>query len=319
MRRSLRNEAPMDWNDNLPDTTTWQPESKKQDTLTDALMTTCQIAQMRIVARAKAEIAFNIHNFDSGPGVEDIVRDELANLLPRRYSVDTGVVNDRDGNTAGDCDIVVRDPLWSPIIKLGATRESRRFHFPIEGIYAVAEVKQTLGFEQLDDAMKKLVTISRLNRPDNPYGHITENQHLEFLDRRGAILNPLHCTVFATRLRDEQMFGDLVRRFGAINASLSRNDMVNMLCILDHGTAWYSVESGSPFNATYMTDRDQPLIMQLNDGDPVNAFYRFYVELYGHLNRSVLRSHDLSATYGKPPPPRHTIKYDAATFNKLMS
>ena len=309
----------MDWNDNLPDSCNWQPEPNKQDTLTDALMITCQIAQMRIVARAEAEKIFNIHNFDSGPGVEDIVREELANLLPGRYSVDAGVVNDRRGNTAGDCDIVVRDPQWSPIIKLGATNESRRFHFPIEGIYAVAEIKQTLGFGELDNAMEKLVKVSRLHRPASPYGHITENQHLRFLDRPGAILNPLHKAVFATRLQDDLRFNELARRFGAINAQLSRSDMVNFLCVLEHGTAWYSVASGNPYNATFMADRDQPLILQLNEGEPRNTFYRFYVELQGHLNRSVLATHDLSSAYGKLPPDRSILKYDAAMYNRRNS
>ena len=78
---------------------------------------------------------------------------------------------------------------------------SRRYHFPIEGVYAAAEIKQTLGFEELDAAMKKLVTLSRLERPGNPYGHITENQHLTAFDRPGAMLNPLHTSVFATGLR----------------------------------------------------------------------------------------------------------------------
>ena len=137
----------MDYEDNLPDVGQWGPAGNKQETLTNALMMTCQIAQRRIVARAQVEIDFNIYNFDSGPGVEDIVREELANLLPRRYCVDAGIINDRSGYTAGDCDIVVRDDIWTPVIKPGATDQSRRFHFPIEGVYAAVEIKQTLGLK----------------------------------------------------------------------------------------------------------------------------------------------------------------------------
>ena len=62
---------------------------------------------------------------------------------------------------------------------------SRRYHFLIEGVYAAAEIKQTLGFEELDASMKKLVTLSRLERPVNPYGHITENPYLPDFDRPG--------------------------------------------------------------------------------------------------------------------------------------
>ena len=129
----------------LPDVSLWQPNSASQESLKLALMTTCQVAQRRIVAQTDAEIRFNVQNFDSGPGVEDIVREQLASLLPGRYAVDAGVVNDHHGKTADDFDLLVRDPLWSPVIKPGATARSRRCHFPIEGIYAAAEIKQTLG------------------------------------------------------------------------------------------------------------------------------------------------------------------------------
>ena len=302
---------PKDWNEGLPDVSSWQPTSRNNDTLRNALEITCQLAQNRITSRSRAEVRFNISNYDSGSGVEDIVREELANLLPARYSVEAGVVNDRRGNTAGDCDLITRDRIWSPAIKLGATSRSRRIHFPIEGVYAATEIKQTLGVSELDAAMKKLVTLSRLERPDNPYGHITENQHLSALDRPGAILNPLHTTVFATGLQNGVTFNDIVLRFGSINAMLPRNNMVKMLCVLDQGTAWYSVASGDPHNATHMTDRHQALILQINDGEPVNAFYRFYIELLGHLTRSVLGFANTAPEYGNPPPPR----YENAVFN----
>ena len=307
---------PTQWRESLPDVSSWQPQSNNNDTLENALEITCQLAQNRITSRSQAEACFNIFNYDSGFGVEDIVREELANLLPQRYSVEPGVVNDRCGNTAGDCDLILRDRIWSPAIKLGATGTSRRFHFPIEGVYAVAEIKQTLEFGALDAAMKKLVTVSRLERPDNPYGHITENQHIPMFDRPGAILNPLHTSVFATGLPADITFVEMVRRFGAVNAKLTRHDMVKMLCVLDHGTAWYSVAGGAPYNATYMTDRDQTLVLQVNDREPQNAFYRFYVELQSHLTRSVLGLANMSAEYGNRPPHRQVLEYESAVFNQ---
>ncbi len=305
----------MDWNENLPDVSKWQPNFRKQDTLANALMITCQVAQRRIQAVAKAEIGFNINNFDSGAGVEDIVREELSNLLPNRYSVEAGVVNDHNGKTAGDCDLLVRDSIWSPAVKLPAAKQSRRSHYPIEGVYAVAEIKQTLGFKELDDAMEKLVAVAKLQRADNPYGHITENQHLQWLDKAGYILNPLHKAVIATRLPDGVRFGEIVQRFGAINELLDRTSMVNMLCVLGEGAAWYSVESGNPYNATFMWDRDEPLILQINYQEPGKEFYRFYVDLLGHLTRSVLNIINIDQLYGQPPPNRRVLQYPKAKFN----
>ncbi len=273
---------PTNWDEDLPrNVSSWQPVSNNSDTLKNALEITCQLAQNRITSRSQAEVRFNVFNYDSGSGVEDIVREELANLLPQRYSVEPGVVNDRCGKTALDCDLIIRDQIWSPAVKLGATSGSRRFHFPIEGVYAVAEIKQTLGFDELDAAMEKLVTVSRLERPDNPYGHITENQHIPMFDRPGAILNPLHTSVFATGLRDGITFVNVAKRFGAVNELLTRDNMVKMLCVLDKGTAWYSVASGSPYNATYMKDRHQTLVLQVNDKEPKNAFYSFTMNWKG--------------------------------------
>ena len=307
----------MNWNDNLPDTSLWQPQSKKRDTLSNALMLTCQISQRRIVARAEAEVAFNVHNFDSGSGVEDVIREEFSHLLPQRYSVNPGIVNDSLGNTAGDCDMLIRDHTWSPAIKPGATSQSRRFHFPIEGVYAASEFKQSLGFEQLDEAMKKLATLARLDRKDNPFGHITENQHITNFDKPGHTLNPLHTSVLAIGLKSGLTFDDIVNRFGAINAMLDRRTMVTMLCVLDHGTAWYSVASGNPYDADFMTDRNQQLILQVNKREPDSAFYRLYVLLSTHLTRSVLGLTNVYSTYGSPPPNRTVKCYPNAAFNRI--
>ena len=301
---------------NLPDVSHWQPAASSKDNLRNALMATCRFAQRRIVAAAEAEIRFNIQNFDSGAGVEDIVREELANLLPARYSVAAGVVNDRGGRTAGDCDALIRDPLWSPVIKPGATVYSRRRHFPIEGIYAAAEIKQTLGLDELEKAMEKMVTLSRLDRPENPYGHITENQHLQALDQPGLVLNPLHTSVFATRLADGVAFEKVADWFGEINAMLDRDHMVTTLCVLDAGTAWYSVESGNPHEADFMRDRGENLILQRNVLEPDESFYRWYVLLASHLTRSVLGLTEVVRSYGSAPPSRTTRRYPEAVFNK---
>ena len=261
-------------------------------------MLSCQAAQSRIIAEAEIERRFNIDNFDSGAGVEDIVRQEVSKLLPSRYSVDPGVINDADGRTAGDSDVVIRDPFWSPTVKLGATPQSRRLHFPIESVYSVIEVKQTIGFTELDDAMKKLVSVSRLDRPDNPYGHITENQHLQWLDKDGYILNPLHTTVLGIGTKKGTTFEQLARRFGRINALLRRHHIVTTLCVLDlGGTAWYSTDDAA--NATHMWDRQEPLKLRvITQGE---AFYRFFVHLFGHLTRSVLDIREISSLWHTKP------------------
>lgn len=308
----------MKWNEELPDVTRWQPRSHAESTLSSALLMSCQAAQFRILREAEIERSFNLDNFDSGPGLEDLVRRELSNLLPDRYAVDAGVVNDSKGRTAGDCDIVVRDRVWAPAIKLGATPTSRRFHFPIESIYCAIELKQSFGFEQLDNAMEKLVTIARLYRPANSYGHITENQHLDFLDREGHTLNPLHTVIVGTTLPKGVTFKNLALRFGKINSYLNRDEMINTLCVLGHGVASYEVKTGETKyrDATFMWDRSEALYMSIETSKPDRVFYRFYVALSGHLYRSVLNTRNIVATYGEVNRQFEVREFNGALYNQ---
>ena len=308
----------MKWNENIPDVSQWRPDTDPKENLGSGLLLTCQAAQSRIVSEATIERQFNINNFDSGLGVEGIVRQEFAKLLPDRYSVDVGVVNDTIGRTAGEHDVLIRDAKWAPVVKLGATPASRRFHFPIESVYASVEVKQTLGFQQLDAAMSKVVQLSRLHRPQNPYGHITENQHITDFDREGFILNPLHTTVLGVRIEEGVEFRDLAKRFGAINSTLDRDEMVTELCVLGSGVAMYMAkdEDSNRREATFMTDRQQELEMAIYDSEPDKAFYVLLVHILGHLTRSVLAAYAISHKYGSFNTADKFLDWKSARFNE---
>jgi hypothetical protein len=114
------------WNEQLPDPSAWQPSTPGDGSLRSILRLTCQGAQRRIVAAATHETQFNVQNFDAGPAVEDIVRQELRQITPHRYDISAGVVDDANGRTAGEVDIVIANSQWAPKIKVGATPTSRR-------------------------------------------------------------------------------------------------------------------------------------------------------------------------------------------------
>ena len=304
----------MNWQDNLPDVSTWQPLSDKTDILSAGLEMTCQAVQSRIVNEAMVEERFNIRNYDAGPALEDIVRQELTKLLPSRYSVDAGVVNDICGRTAEDCDVLITNRIWAPVLKLGATAESRRMHFPVDAAYSIIEVKRTLGFDELDQAMEKLVKASRLKRHPQNYGHITENQNFPDLDKKGHILNPLRTTVLGTKMKDGVEFRDIVCRFGKINTHLRRDEMITDLHVLERGSAWYGPIDGSSGDATFMWDREKQIGLRFSEHRPENVFYLFFKQLLGHLSRSVLYIED--TLYGTSSfPPYEQIDFASAIYN----
>ena len=209
--------------------------------------------------------------------------------------------------------------MWAPALKLGATPNSRRFHFPVESIYSAIEIKQSLSFAQLDAAMEKLVQMSRLTRPNVTYGQVTENQHFLDLDRNGWILNPLHTAIVATGLQDGVKFNDLAHRFGAINAMLERNAMVTELCGLDTGSTWYvaSNSEGGRAVADFMRDEVRSLSQGIFEREPDKVFYYFIVRLLGHLNRSMMKLGEIPDVYGPgyPPSVEH-LEWANAAYNR---
>src|SRR5258705_1252356 len=120
----------------IPDTSKWLPRNAKE-TLKDIFYKRCLNAESLILEKLKQEKELNIDNFDSGQGIEDIIREEFAKILPQRYFVTKGVVNDRNGFTAGDQDMIIFNSFRFPYLKSGATPDSRRAHFPIEGVYSI--------------------------------------------------------------------------------------------------------------------------------------------------------------------------------------
>lgn len=284
----------------LPDTSGWQPREDKVETLQGAFLKRCIGLERAIQLRVQLEKEMNIDNYDSGPSVEDILRNELVYLLPNRYSVRSGVINDRHGRTAGDCDIIVFNDLWFPAIKAGATPESRRFHLPIEGVYAICEVKQSIDYKILDEAMEKLVVCHRLNRPQTNANRLVENYDLDSCFH--GLKNPLYSAIIATSLKKGVEIDKLVERFFLINKTLKRLEVIRCLCILGEGTVTWGFAdlNGERRPTIFMRDDLFAPIFPVYHKVPQtpSALYAFLTDLFLHLYQSVLAAEDIAAAYG---------------------
>jgi hypothetical protein len=293
--------------DPLPDSTQWQPRAEASETLKAAFQKRCKSLEAEIRLRVQAERQMNIDNYDSGSGVEDIIRKELTSLLPMRYSVRAGVVNDRKGNTAGDLDIVIFNDTWFPQVKSGATEGSRRAHLPIDGVYAVCEVKQTLDFETLDEAMKKLVICHRLHRPRTYAYRVVENR--EGSQCSHGLTNPLYSAIIATEIAAGLDLDDIVNRFFDINKSLRRLEVVRALCVLNVGAVTWGFrnEQADVKPALFMLeDLYRPIFPVYHKVPVVNSpLFALMSDLLLHLFHSVLAPEDIALSYGPDSP---TIK-----------
>ena len=287
----------------LPDPQSWQPHRREGHVLERSFFARCFELEELLKIRAHNERRHNFHNFESGSAVEELLRSELRRLLPARYSTCAGTLIDRHGASAGDCDVVIFNELWFPHALTGPTEDSRRTYYPIDGTYAVIEVKQTLTEKTLDEAMEKLVCCHRLYRPLVPMDRITENAQAGSCMH--FIRNPLHSAIVAVDVGLGYHLDRLVERFFLINKKLKRLEVVHALCVLGHGTVqWgYFDDSGTLTPATYgREDLYKPIVpvYKPTTADE-SALYDYLTLLMGRLYHSVLGAEDIPAHYGWGP------------------
>ena len=296
-----------------PDISSWVPKRHPSETLDRAFFRRCHQIEREIISRVAYEKEFNEQSFDSGWAVEEIVRQALRELLPKRYAVQAASISDSKGYSAGDCDVAIFNDFWFPAVKAGPTTSSRKMYLPIEGVYAVLEVKQSLTMKSLDEAMRKLVACHRLFRPSSTYDRLVEN------DQRQACIhfvsNPLCSAIVAAGLGAGLDRDKVIERFIRINQMLPRTDVVHSLCILGHGTiVWaYQPDSSSdprrPENlspAAFMAqDRFAELIPVYGRTDPGDSpLYELVQALMSHLLNSVLAPENVAVHYGYATPVR---------------
>jgi hypothetical protein len=94
---------------------------------------------------------FASHRLSAGENREDLVADFLANHLPRKFGVSSGIVISHEGAFSNQGDLVVVDeqnnaPLYAT---------ARNKLWPVEAVYALIEVKTTLHPSELADAIAK--------------------------------------------------------------------------------------------------------------------------------------------------------------------
>lgn len=285
----------------LPNVNEWQPRSSATETLQEAFLKRCLAVESMIRMRVQAEQNMNIDNFDSGVGLEDIIRDEIRGILPSRYSIECGVLIDREGQTGGDYDFLVFNESWFPRIKAGATKSSRRGYYPIEGAYAVGEIKQTLSYSTLDAALQKLIVAHRLNRPPTLSKRLVENRESGSCSH--GLSNPLYSFVLGVRLAKDLTFEELINRFYDVNKQVKRLEVVRALCVLGHGTVVWGFpdrDRGGITPALFMLqDLYEPVVpAYFSAKDVGSALFALIANLMLHLYHSVLAPEDIAVLYG---------------------
>lgn len=99
------------------------------------------------------------HQASKGAGNELALRRGIAELLPDRFGVDTGIVIDRNGKQSKQCDIIIYDKHNYPgLLALRTTHL-----FPVDIVYAAIEVKTTLTTCEIDSSIDNIESVKSLD------------------------------------------------------------------------------------------------------------------------------------------------------------
>jgi len=103
---------------------------------------------------------FASHRLSGGENREDLVRMFLANHLPRRFGVATGMVISSDGPLSNQADLLIVDSLNNAPLYPTASNQL----WPAEAVYALVEVKTNLSPSELSDCISKCRRFKALQR-----------------------------------------------------------------------------------------------------------------------------------------------------------
>jgi hypothetical protein len=120
------------------------------------------IKRSRAVTMAVEEAAAAYsHSGVKGEAIEAILRDELLRLLPARFGIASGQIQDATGGPpSAEVDLAIFDRLSTP--RLHA--EGRRRLLPVEGVIAVVSVKKTLTPAAIREAFALAGRLQRMPR-----------------------------------------------------------------------------------------------------------------------------------------------------------
>lgn len=99
-----------------------------------------------------------------GSAVEQPVRYQLEQVLPRGIAVGEGFAIDSYGGTSRQQDVVLYERDICPVFSVN--RAPQATYYPCEGVIAVGEVKTALDGDSLRDAFEKVSSVKRLRRQD---------------------------------------------------------------------------------------------------------------------------------------------------------
>jgi hypothetical protein len=150
------------------------------------------------------------HAGERGRQREKAVEAFLVKYLPKKYSIGTGHVIDRQGNISKQCDIVIYDAFNCPLLLV----EEGYQLFPAEAVFGVIEVKSVFDASTAEESVQNIQSVKGLEREE-----------------------PIAGCVFAyrSRYKTEPKIEAAAYALSRVNKSVPPRERIDLVCILADG------------------------------------------------------------------------------------
>ncbi|GMO11149.1 DUF6602 domain-containing protein [Bradyrhizobium ottawaense] len=176
------------------------------------------------------------HNGELGRNAEEILKSILEKILPKRFSVGTGVIINARGEVSQQTDIVIYDGFYnSPLLS-----EFGSCVYPAEMVYATIEVKTVLKKSELDasiDAIMRLRHVGKQRHYLVPDFEETSEGKRKAISRKLVITVPPRNFIFAFK---QSGLGPTYQDFCTKLTTIleAKNAHVHGVCVLDKN--WFA-------------------------------------------------------------------------------
>lgn len=122
-----------------------------------------------IYSKIQAEVDLLNETFQhqglKGSGNENVIKELLRKFIPKKFSVGSGALIDRNGKQSKQCDIVIYDNYNYPEI----FNHGDNNLFPVDLVYAVIEVKTTIDKTKSEEAIANIKSVKELDFIDDRF------------------------------------------------------------------------------------------------------------------------------------------------------
>lgn len=204
------------------------------------------------------------HNGVKGSAREDLLKDYLKKLLPEKYSIASGIIIDNDQNQSKQQDFIIHDALNCPSFFKTETNSI----LPIESVYATIEIKSTLNYVTLEQSVKNIESVRKLNKLPNR--NIISNMY-----------NEVYPLGFVFAYSSECSLEQIQKKLFELNKDINGKHQISIICVLDKGLI-FNVNKENVTEFTIIPSANT--ILGRSDSDIENSLYSFYLFLLEYLD-----------------------------------